>query len=200
MTCHTPQLPLKSAALHPACSSSYLYYTTGRPIARPWLGARLPARLRSGRGADLHSVHALLGLADAPELLRLGAGQPYVGASDGSVPAALAVLVADHHAGALAQALGRPGALPRRPSPYRCPRSCPCWCCRGPSWIFVTSAEPAELVLVLAEVGGNTLVPSGRGRCHLGRSRSPAPSSPRQASSACSRDRCRQPGRRRGLP
>lgn len=58
-----------------------------------------------GRGAHLHLVDALFRLGDAPELLLVGASEPDVGPAVGAVPAGLAVLVAEDHAGAFAEAL-----------------------------------------------------------------------------------------------
>ena len=54
--------------------------------------------------ANLHFVHALLRLSDAPELFCLGAPQPDVCPPVGSVPAALAVLVAQDDTLALTEA------------------------------------------------------------------------------------------------
>src|SRR3569833_417732 len=122
------------------------------------LRSRLARVLASGRGADLHLVDTLLCLADAPDLLLLGATQPDVGPSRGAVPAVLAILVLQDHALPLAQALAIVPLLIVSIVHLDTPELAHARVAVALLGLLRGLTPPAQLVLVLAGLGGHAFV------------------------------------------
>lgn len=110
------------------------------------------------RRANLHLVHTLLGLANTPQLLLLGARKPDVGAASGTVPTLLSVLVAKNHAFTTTEALTIQAVLVVGYFTVNAVKVAHVSVTVTLLRLLRRLAHPAELVGVLARVEADTLV------------------------------------------